>query len=117
MIQFFLLLVMFTAMAAAQAGGGPPQHTAVLTWTDPENPSGQTTYTVYRAPGLCSGTPAFSKIASGVPMLTLTDTTITIGAWCYQVTATVSGIEGPPSPQASAVLGPAAPGQISIVVK
>jgi len=88
----------------------------MLTWTDTQNPTG-TTYNVYRAPGLCSGTPAFVKLASGVTSLTFADATITVGPWCYQVTASVSNIEGPPSPQASATVGPFAPGQILITIK
>ena len=93
-------------------------HTALLSWTDTQNPgNGATTYNVYRAPGLCSGTPTFAKLASGVTGSTYADATVTVGTFCYQVTATVNALEGPPSPEASATVGPYAPTQLSITIK
>lgn len=67
-------------------------HSVKLTWVDTLNPTG-TTYSVYRAPGLCSGTPVFAKLASGVTVLTYTDSTVTPGNYCFQVTATSGGVE------------------------
>src|SRR5574337_1472862 len=77
------------------------QHSATLTWTDTQNPTG-TTYSVYRATGLCSGTPTFNKIASAVAVLTYVDTTVQPGNYCYEVTATFNGMESTPSNTASA---------------
>ena len=71
-------------------------HTVTLTWIDPNNPTG-TTYNVYRATGLCTGTPIFSKIASAVTVKTYTDSTVVPGNYCFQVTATFNGSESVPS--------------------
>jgi len=85
-----LWLVAVPGMAQAAS------HSVTLTWTDASNPAG-TTYNVYRAPGLCSGTPAFSKVGSAVAGKTYTDTTVTVGNYCFQVTAVFSGAESVPS--------------------
>ena len=76
-----------------------------LTWIDTLNPSG-TTYNVYRATGLCSGTPAFNMIQSGVTVKTYVDSTVTVGGYCYKVTAVVSGIESNGSNTVNPVVGP-----------
>src|SRR5262249_33221232 len=110
-----VLLLIASTLLCAQAWA--QTHTATLTWADDINPAAQTTYSVYRAAGLCSGTPSFAKLAAGISGMTFPDSSVTVGTWCYQVTATVNGIESPPSPQASATVGPAAPGQITIVIK
>lgn len=86
-----LILILLVAVAYAQT-----THSVSLAWQDTANPTG-TTYNVYRATGLCSGTPTFNKIASAVTVKTYTDTTITPGNWCYQVTAVFQGSESVPS--------------------
>ena len=88
----------------------------VLTWTDTLNPP-TTTYSVYRAQGLCSGSPVFSKVANGVTTKNYTDAAVPVGNYCYQVTATFSGLESGPSNQAAATVPPAAPTTLSIVVQ
>ena len=96
-----LLAVLFCIMLSlAQT----PTHSATLTWTDP-NPAGGT-YSVYRATGLCSGNPAFTKIQTGVTALTYTDTTVTPGNYCYEVTVTLGGIEAAPSNSMVAAITP-----------
>jgi len=92
------------------------QHVVTLTWTDTANPSG-TTYSVYRATGLCSGSPTFSKIASAVAPKTYDDTSVTPGNYCYQVTATANGMESAPSNTAMAPVPAFAPAQLQIQVK
>jgi hypothetical protein len=67
-------------------------HSVTLNWEDGRNPAG-VTYNVYRVLGLCSGSPAFSKIAEGVAVRTYLDTTVQPGPYCYVVTAVFSGIE------------------------
>lgn len=62
-----------------------------LSWTDSTNPT-STTYTVYRSPGLCSGTPAWASIASGLTVKTYRDLP-GIGQFCYKVDAVNAGIE------------------------
>lgn len=92
-IQAVALLLLVSAVAVhAQA----LSHSVTLNWTDPNNPAG-TTYNVYRATGLCSGTPTFSKLATGVTAKTYIDNTVQPGSYCFQVTATFSNLEGNPS--------------------
>lgn len=69
-----LAILLFTVSALA----AQTTHSVTLTWVDASNPTG-TTYSVYRASGLCSGTPTFSKIASAVAVKTFSDTTVTPG--------------------------------------
>jgi hypothetical protein len=102
-------------------------HTATLIWTDTLNPApcsatittGCTTYNVYRAPNACSllQAPVFAKIADTIGALTYTDTGVSFGSYCYQVTATVAGSEGPPSPQWTATVSPWAPQSLTGTVK
>lgn len=89
--------------------------TAALTWADSQNVGA--TYNVYRAAGLCSGSPTFSKIASGVSTLAYTDSTVTPGAYCYQVTATLNSLESAPAPSAAASIPPSAPGALTAQVQ
>lgn len=106
-----LALAFFVGPAIAQT-----THTVTLTWVDGKNPTG-VTYTVYRATGLCSGTPTFSKLATGVAVLTYADTTVTPGNYCYQVTATVAGLESSPSNQAAAAVLPFAVTSLAVTVQ
>lgn len=79
------------------------QHSVTLTWIDTVNPIG-TTYNVYRAPGLCTGTPAFFEIASAIAILTYIDLAVVPSSYCYEVTASYGGLESDPSPTALAVV-------------
>jgi len=91
-------------------------HSATLKWVDTLNPTG-TTYNVYRAPGLCSGSPVFAKLATGIATLTYVDSTVTPGNYCYSVSATAGGVE---SAQATPVLAPVpsfAVTQLTVVVQ
>lgn len=90
--------------------------TVTLTWADTVNPAG-TTYSIYRAPGLCSGTPTFAKIATGLTQKTYADTAVAPGNYCYTATATLNGIESPQSASAGAVVTPFAPNGLSITVQ
>ena len=81
------LIAILVAFATAQAA----THSATLTWSDTQNPSG-TTYTIYRATGLCSGTPTFAMLAAGVTVMNYVDTTVTTGNYCYGVEAVFSAI-------------------------
>lgn len=79
--------------------------TVTLTWDDTRNPSG-TTYSVKRATGLCTGTPTFNTIATGLAVKTYDDTPISPGNYCYVVTATSSGLESAASNSAPALVTP-----------
>lgn len=107
-----LVLLFLTAL------GIPAQatHSVTLTWTDTLNPAG-TTYSVYRATGLCSGTPVFSKIASAVTVKTYQDTTVTPGNYCYAATATANGMESAQSNTSLAPVPSFAPTQLSVTVQ
>jgi hypothetical protein len=111
-MKLTILLILAATAAYAQAA----THSVTLTWQDLTNPSG-TTYNVSRATGLCSGTPAFSKIATGIAVKTYQDTTVTPGNYCYQVTATASGIESGPSNSALAPVPSFAPTNLSLTVQ
>ena len=109
-----LLLALLIATAAlAQT---PPTHSATLTWQDTANPAG-TTYSVYRATGLCSGTPTFAKIASAVATKTFVDSTVLPGNYCFSVTATNNGMESAQSNTAPAAVPSFAPQALSVQVQ
>jgi len=69
----------------------------ILTWADKVYPA-RTTYNVYRGVGMCSGTPTFSKLASGLTAKTYQDTTVIPGDYCYAVTVQLNGIESRTEP-------------------
>ena len=106
-----LLLACIASLAYGQAS-----HSVTLTWTDTANPTG-TTYNVYRATGLCSGNPAFSKMATTIAAKTYQDTTVTVGPYCYYVTAALNGAESAPSVSAPATVLPFAPTTIQVQVQ
>jgi hypothetical protein len=98
------------AVALALAFGASPAHaqyTVRLSWTASSdaaaNPS--LTYNVYRA-ATCPG--HFAKInAAPVSGTSYVDTSASTGAaYCYQVTAVLSGVESVPSNQAIAAVPP-----------
>ena len=88
MIKFFLAIILTAIPVSAQA-----THSVTLAWVDALNPATGTTYSIYRATGLCSGTPVFSRIANAITLKTFVDTTVTPGNYCYTVTASVGGVE------------------------
>lgn len=103
------LAFLFTGIACAQT-----THSVTLNWQDTLNPTG-TTYNVYRAVGLCSGTPTFAKIASALTVLTYIDTTVTPGPYCFAVTATSGGAESAQSNSAIANVPSFAPTVLAVV--
>lgn len=104
-----LLFISITLQAQAT-------RTVTLTWADAANPA-VTTYSVYRAPGVCSGTPVFAKIATGLTAKTYQDAAVAPGNYCYTATASTGGIESPQSTSAAAVVTPFAPDGLSITVQ
>ncbi len=101
LLRSLILLAPLTLVA--QTG-----RTVTLTWTDTANPAG-TTYNVKRAVGLCSGTPTFSTIISGVTAKTYADANVAVGNYCYVVTAVFSGLESAASNTAGAGVLPVPP--------
>ncbi len=106
-----ILIAILTSVALAQM-----THKVTLTWVDDRNPAG-TTYSVYRAPGLCSGTPTFAKIGTAVTAKTYEDTTVQPGNYCYAVTATLNGMESAQSNTALAPVPSFPPTALSVTVQ
>ena len=94
-VQMKLILITITAGRGPVCPGAT--HTVTLTWVDTSNPA-TTVYNVYRSTGLCSGSPVYNKIATGIAPKTYEDTTVQPGPYCYVVTATYASIESAYSP-------------------
>jgi len=112
-MKFLPALILLALPLFSQA---PAQHSVTLTWADTANPAG-TTYSVYRATGVCSGAPTFSKLLTGVAAKTYIDATVTPGNYCYQVTAVFTGIESAPSNTALAPVPSWPPAQLSVTIQ
>jgi hypothetical protein len=110
-MKLLALMLASVALIAAQTS-----HSVTLNWTDTLNPSG-TVYNVYRATGLCSGSPVFSKIASAVAAKTYQDSTVIPGNYCYEVTATANAVESAPSNTALAPVPSFVPQTLSVTVQ
>ena len=111
MIKTIALLMLCAFAALAQTA-----HSATLTWADTLNPPA-TTYSVYRATGLCSGTPTYAKIATALTAKTYEDTTVQPGNYCYTVTASYNGMESAPSNTAGAPVPSFPPASLNVTVK
>lgn len=106
-----MLVLFFAAGVQAQA------HSTTLTIIDP-TASAARSYNIYRAAGACPvtglGPLTFSKLTlTPISVLTYTDTTITVGTWCYYVTAVENSVESNPSVAAG---GTAKPGVVSFSI-
>jgi len=95
-------LVLLASVVSVALRAQPP-HSVTLTWSDALNPP-STTYNIYRAGGLCSGAPAFSRIATAIAAKTYIDTAVTSGDYCYEVSAAFNGVESAPSNTALALV-------------
>lgn len=111
-LAILILALALGAAAFAQAA----THSVTLKWVDTLNPTG-TTYTVLRSPGLCSGTPSFTILVTGLTALAYTDTTVTPGNYCYEVEATSGGILSAPSNTALAPVPSFAPTGLAVTVQ
>ena len=87
-MKLFISIVLFAALAFGQT----TVKKVTLTWTDDLNPAG-TTYTVKRAPGDCTGTPAFVTQASALTVKTHVDQPVPPGRYCYQIIATADSLD------------------------
>lgn len=96
------ILAIFFLSAVALAQAAPKG--VNLSWSDTTNPVA-TTYTVYRSPGLCSGTPTFAAIVSGLTVKTYRDLP-GVGQFCYKVDAVLSGIESSGSNTVAPIVPP-----------
>ena len=107
-----LAILLLSLVASAQTA----THSVALTWQDGQNPTG-TTYNVYRGTGTCASNPTFSSIITVLPAMTYTDSAVTLGSYCYYVTATVNGVESLPSPTSDAAVKPFPPSKPATTVK
>lgn len=112
------LLLIFASIPAMAAS-----HSVALTWTASTDSTTATpgTVNVYRATGACPtsgiGTLSYTALATGqAPAGTYTDSTVTVGTYCYYVTATIGGVASGPSSTFLAGIGPAAPATLTGVV-
>jgi hypothetical protein len=102
-VRQLVLTILFCGAAFAQN----QIHNAVLAWSEAD---AGTTFNVYRAPAACSTGPTFTKVATGLSVLTYTDTPLIAGqAYCYQVTAVIGTSESVASNQVQVVIAPFAP--------
>jgi hypothetical protein len=83
---------------------------------DTSNPAG-TTYSIYRATGVCTGSPAYSKIVEGLTAKTYEDATVQPGNYCYVATASYSGTESAYSNSALAPVPSWSPTGLTVMVK
>lgn len=102
----YLSFLLFTASAFAQAS-----HSVQLSWTPSTDTGG--TVNIYRAAGSCNAT--FAKIKAGVAAAGPYTDTVSVGAYCYYVTAVVSGAESSPSNQVTSSATPASPTVLVVV--
>jgi hypothetical protein len=110
------LLLVFTMALAISRAVPAAQHSVTLAWTDTANPAG-TTYSVYKATGLCSGTPTFAKVATALTVLTYADSAVVPGNYCYEVTATSGSVESAPSNTAGAPVPSFAPQSLTVTIQ
>jgi hypothetical protein len=106
-----VILGLFCLALAGAIPANAQGHTANLNWTAPSDTVAGSTYNVYRSAGVCPatapGTLTWTKLtATPVASLSFTDSTITVGAWCYYVTQVQAGIESVPSVPAGGTAQP-----------
>jgi len=107
---------LFLALVFASLAFGQTTHSVTLNWLDALNPAG-TTYRIYRANGACSGTPAYSVLASDVAVKTYEDNGVNPGKYCYTVTANFGGEESVYADPAVAQVKPFKPSGLAVVVQ
>jgi hypothetical protein len=110
-MKLLILSILLATCAIAQQ-----THSVTLNWVDTANPAG-TTYSIYRATGLCSGTPVWSKLATGITVKTYKDDAVAPGNYCYTSTASYNGMESAQSVTASAAVPAFPPSALQVVVQ
>jgi hypothetical protein len=88
-----------------------------VAWIDTQNPAVTTTYTVYRAVGLCSGTPTYAKLATGLTAKSYDDPTPIPGSLCYSVSATDNAVESALAGSGGVSVPAAIPTSLNVVVQ
>jgi len=93
-------------------------HSAALSWSAPSDATSSTTYSIYRMSGACPAAPgtAFTLLTSGVTATAYTDSTVTVGTWCYYVEQVQNSTSSGPSNMSGGTAAPNAPILISVTV-
>jgi hypothetical protein len=104
-----LLLSASSALAAT--------HSVGLSWVAGSDDTG---FNVYRASGACPATvtpttTGFSKLGSATAAA-YTDSTVTLGVWCYFVTGTANSAESAASNSVNPTVAPFAPTSLTVTV-
>lgn len=110
-MKLFILVFLFAVLAAAQT-----THTVELSWEDTLNPVG-TVYAVYRGDARCTQSPVMVKIAQDIAVKVYTQNGVSVGNYCYHVTANLNALESLPSNQALAEVRPWSPSKLNVTVK
>lgn len=106
---------MLTALALTFSLHAQARHVD-LTWTASSS-AGQVSvsYNMYRTAGACPGA-TFAKInTTPIGTLTYSDTTISIGSYCYYATTAAAGLESVPSNKAQADVVPLPPSGLTAI--
>lgn len=96
------------------AAGAVANGTVPITWSDSQPGA---TWSVWRSPGLCTQTPSWSKLVSGLSSKTYSDSAVPVGASCYAVSAMLNGVESPLSSGVTVIRSTGAPTGLSVVVQ
>lgn len=117
--RFLLAILLLLAACPLQAG------TATITWSASPDAAANPTlsYNVYRSTGSCPTTidpTKMTKLGSATS-LSYSDTTVSVGTWCYYVTSALNGAESvfdsTAKNWATGVAPPASPTAIMIVIR
>lgn len=119
-----IVLVLVAIILTAGSVSAQVAHSVTLSWVASldsitSNPG---TTSIFRAPGACPASGisglTFTKLASNQsPAGPYTDSTVTVGTWCYYVAADIGGAESGPSNTFQAPILPAPPTTLTAVVK
>ena len=101
-----ILAMFFLTNSLAFAAG----HSATLSWAAPSDATSGTTYNLYRLAGSCPAAPTtgFTLLSAGITATTYTDSTVTVGSWCYYVTQVQNSTNSAPSNLAGGTAAPLA---------
>lgn len=107
-MKYFLFFISYLPLFGQQP------HSVKLTWVASIDQIPGMTYTIYRANGDCSGTPAFTVLSAGILGLLYEDFAVKPESYCYSVTANLGGFESIKSNTAIAVVPLGSPTNLKV---
>jgi hypothetical protein len=114
-------IIVLAVLALLASGAQAQAHSATLSWTAPSDAVSGSTYNVYRASGSCPATVTpgspWVQLKTGLTTTSYTDSTITVGAWCFYVTQVQASIESAPSTDAGGTAHPNSVVTVTVVVQ